>query len=143
MSTVQLTLYYDGKCPFCTREMTRLAHWDTAGRLAFVDIAQAGFDPAPLGKSMNDLNRAMHSVTADGTILTGIDSMLAAYPLAGHGALVWPLRMPLLRPLLSSMYLLFARHRYTLSRWLGYKAMQCEHDVCSVGNPFLRDRSKS
>jgi predicted DCC family thiol-disulfide oxidoreductase YuxK len=35
MSGVELTLYYDGKCPFCTTEMARLAGWDRAGRLAF------------------------------------------------------------------------------------------------------------
>ena len=139
--SVQLTLYYDGKCPFCTREMERLAQWDRAGKLAFVDITRAGFDPASLGRTMDDLQRAMHSVTADGKILSGIDSMLAAYPLVGRGILVWPLRVPLLRPVLSSLYLLFARHRYTMSRWLGYK-QACTHDVCGIGHPFLRDRSK-
>ncbi len=143
MSGVQLTLYYDGKCPFCTREMTRLASWNKAGQLAFVDIAQPGFDPTPLGRNMDELNREMHSVTSDGKVLAGIDSMLAAYPLAGRGALVWPLRVPLLRPLLASMYRLFARHRYTMSRWLGYKAMPCADGVCGVGNPFLRERNKS
>jgi len=40
MSTMrtELTLYYDGKCPFCSAEMRRLAGWDRANRLDFVDI---------------------------------------------------------------------------------------------------------
>ncbi len=142
MSGVALTLYYDGKCPLCTTEMTRLAGWDRAGKLAFVDITQAGFDPAPLGATMAAMNRQMYSRTAHGDILVGVDSMLAAYPLVGRGALVWPLRVPLLRTLLAWMYRLFARHRYTMSALLGYKPRQCTDGVCDIGNPFLRDRTK-
>ncbi len=142
MSGPQLTLYYDGQCAFCTREVARLAGWDRAGQLAFVDIAQAGFDPSHLGAGMAELNRQMHSQTAQGRVLVGIDSMLAAYQLVGRGALVWPLRAPLLRPLLSCMYRLFARHRYTISRLLGRKAPSCVDGVCGLGNPFLRDGGK-
>jgi predicted DCC family thiol-disulfide oxidoreductase YuxK len=143
MSSAQLTLYYDGKCAFCTREMTRLAEWDKAGRLDFVDIMQAGFDPSHLGATMADLNREMYSMTAQGQVFVGVDSMLAAYPLVGRGAHVWPLRVPVLRTLLSWMYRLFARNRYTMSRLLGYKMPSCDDGVCGLGNPFLRDREKS
>ena len=137
-----LTLYYDGKCAFCTREMMRLASWDRQQRLAFVDIAQPGFDPAPLGLSMLDLNREMASQTAQGEVLIGVDSMLAAYALVGRGYLVWPLRVPGLRQVLTILYRLFARHRYTMSTLLGYKMPDCAGGVCGIGNPFLRDRSK-
>jgi predicted DCC family thiol-disulfide oxidoreductase YuxK len=137
-----LTLYYDGKCAFCTREMLRLAGWDRHRRLAFVDIAQLGFDPALLGLSIQDLNREMASRTARGQVLIGVDSMLAAYRLVGRGYLVWPLRVPGLRQVLACLYRLFARHRYTMSRVLGYKMPPCVDGVCSLGNPFLRGRDK-
>ena len=137
-----LTLYYDGQCAFCTREMLRLAGWDHQRRLAFVDIAQPGFDPAPLGLSMADLNREMASRTAHGQVLLGVDSMLAAYPLVGKGYLVWPLRVPGLRQVLAALYRQFARHRYAMSRLLGYKMPACADGVCGVGNPFLRDRDQ-
>lgn len=136
-----LTLYYDGKCPFCALEMARLANWDRAGRLAFVDIAQPQFDPAHLGASMAELNLQLYSQRADGVVLVGIDSMLAAYTLAGRGALVWPLRVPLLRDLLSYLYRLFARNRYKMSALLGYKAPACADGACAI-NPFLKDGSK-
>jgi predicted DCC family thiol-disulfide oxidoreductase YuxK len=141
MSAV-LTLYYDGQCAFCTREMMRLAGWDIREALAFVDIAQPGFDPAPLGLSMDDLNREMASRTAQGQVRVGVDSMLAAYTLVGKGYLVWPLRVPGLRQVLTLLYRLFARHRYSMSKLLGYKMPDCTDGVCGVGNPFLRDRSK-
>lgn len=140
--SARLTLYYDGDCAFCTREAARLARWDRRGQLAFVDIAQAGFDPAPLGMTMAELNRELVSRTAQGAVLVGVDSMLAAYPLVGRGALVWPLRVPLLRPVLARMYRLFAQHRNTISRLLGVKQPACTDAVCGLGNPFLRGRGK-
>ncbi|QYF92138.1 DUF393 domain-containing protein [Massilia sp. PAMC28688] len=143
MSDPALTLYYDGKCPFCLAEMTRLARWDReqGSVLAFVDIAQPGFDPSPLKAGMAELNAQLYALRRDGRVLVGVDSMLAAYTLAGRGYLVWPLRAPLLRSVLSFFYRVFARHRYTMSRLLGYKPA-CGTDVCTPGNPFLTKRSK-
>lgn len=141
MSTA-LTLYYDGQCAFCTREMMRLAGWDKHARLAFVDIARPGFDPAHLGLTMAQLNREMASQTAAGQVLLGVDSMLAAYPLVGRGMFVWPLRVPGLRQVLTVVYRLFARHRYAMSKLLGYRIPACADGVCGIGNPFLRGRDK-
>jgi predicted DCC family thiol-disulfide oxidoreductase YuxK len=139
---IALTLYFDGKCAFCATEMTRLAGWDRAGRLAFTDIAQPGFDPSHLNASMADLNLEMYSQRADGKVLVGVDSMLAAYTLVGKGWLVWPLRVPLLRGVLAALYRRFARNRYRMSALLGYKAPACDGGVCQIGNPFLKDRNK-
>jgi predicted DCC family thiol-disulfide oxidoreductase YuxK len=139
MPAPDLTLYFDGHCRFCTAEMARLGRWNTGGRLAFVDITQADFDPAFLGTDMAALNLEVHSLTGNGDVLIGIDSLLAAYTLVGRGWMVFPLRIRLLRPLLSSAYRLFARHRYRISRWLGYTTPpQCAGDVCGTGNPFLK-----
>lgn len=142
MSAAALTLYYDGTCAFCTREMMRLAGWDKHRRLAFVDITQPGFDPAFLGHTMADLNREMASQDAAGRVRLGVDSMLAAYPLVGRGVLVWPLRVPGLRVVLAALYRLFARHRYAMSKLLGVRMPDCSDGVCGIGNPFLRDRNK-
>jgi predicted DCC family thiol-disulfide oxidoreductase YuxK len=137
-----LTLYYDGKCAFCATEMQRLAGWDRANRLDYVDISQAGFDPSHLNATMDQLNLEMYSLTAEGKVLIGVDSLLAAYTLAGKGWLVWPLRVPLLRDFLSWLYRLFARNRYKMSALLGYKAPACANGVCGIGNPFLKERNK-
>jgi predicted DCC family thiol-disulfide oxidoreductase YuxK len=140
----QLTLFYDGNCPFCDAEMRRLRGWNRAGRLHFVDIAAAGFDPATLGVSMQALNFELHSQTAAGDLLVGIDSMLVAYTLVGKGWLVAALRIRFLRPGLASLYRKFARNRYRISSWLGYQKQpavaHCVDGVCQTGNPFLRDR---
>ncbi len=136
MSAPALTLFYDGKCPFCTTEMTRLRHWDRKGVLGFTDISLPGFDPAPLGVDLRELNREMYSMTAGGKVLVGTESILAAYSLVGRAWLVAPLRVPLLRGLLSWLYRLFARHRYAMSRLLGYRAKPtCVDGTCFRERP--------
>lgn len=133
MSSPVLTLYFDGNCPFCAAEMRRLKSWNTAGRLGFVDIAAADFDPAPLGVGYADLDRELHARTADDRLLVGIDSMLEAYTLVGKSWLVWPLRVGALRPLLTHLYRGFARNRYRFSRWLGYRRVEeCASGVCRI-----------
>jgi predicted DCC family thiol-disulfide oxidoreductase YuxK len=134
-----LTLYFDGACPFCLKSMRQLRAWDAAGKLAFVDIAGPGFDPSPLGVDMAALNREVHGRTDDGKVLVGIDTMLAAYTLAGRGWLVWPLRVRPLRPALAGCYRWFARHRYQMSKALGIRLPEpCDGDTCSIGNPFMK-----
>ena len=140
MNTPALTLYYDGNCPFCANGMRQLGAWDKAGKLAFVDISTPGFDPAHLNATMAQLNLEIYSQDASGKVLAGVDSLLVAYTLAGQGWRVLPLRVPLLRTVLSWLYRAFARNRYTMSRLLGYKAKPaCEDGVCFHGNPFFKD----
>lgn len=138
MHTPKLTLLFDGHCPFCASEMRRLRRWDVKGRLAFTDISLPDFDAATLKLEMAALDRELHSITADGKVLIGIDSMLAAYTLVGKGWLVLPLRLRWLRPCLASLYRQFARNRYRFSRWLGYQpAPICTQGVCRTVNPFF------
>ncbi len=129
-----LTLYFDNACPFCRREMVRLRRWDRAGRLAFVDIAAPEFDPAPLGASLAAMNTELHGLRADGAMLVGTSAILEAYTLVGRAWLVWPLRVPALRPLLASAYRSFARNRYRISRWLRIDGARrvCDSDRCQI-----------
>ena len=134
-----LTLYFDGRCAFCAAEMRRLGLWDQARRLAFIDVAAPGFDPAPLGVTLADLNRELHALDSGGRLLVGLDSMLAAYTLVGRGWIVLPLRVGWLRPPLAALYRAFARNRYRVSDWLGFRAPpRCADGVCEAVNPFLK-----
>ena len=137
-STPTLTLYFDGSCPLCAAEVRRLETWNTAGHLGFVDIALPGFDPSTLGVDLAALNRELHSQTRAGELLTGLDSLLAAYTLVGRGWVVWPLRIRLLRPPLAGLYRWFARHRYSISKRLGFRRPVCDGDTCGIGNPFMK-----
>ena len=134
MNGAELTLYYDGNCVFCRREIARLRRWDGARRLDFTDIAAPGFSSLPAGVDMQSLNTEMHALAADGRLLVGIDSLLAAYTLVGRGWMVAPLRVRALRPVLSSLYRRFARNRYRISALLGGPA--CKDGVCAGKHPL-------
>lgn len=130
MNAPQLTLYFDGKCPFCRAGMARLHGWDKRRQLAFVDIADPSFDPAILDVDMASLNRELYVRTFDGRLLKGLEGIVAAYRLVGQGWRVAWMRLPLLRRLMAALYLFFARHRYAASRMLGYRLPECSDNVC-------------
>ncbi|OXI79829.1 thiol-disulfide oxidoreductase [Burkholderia sp. AU33423] len=138
MESSELVLYFDGRCPLCVAEIERLGARDARHRLAFVDIAAPGFDPAPLGVDLPALNRELHARLPDGRMLTGVDSILAAHALTGRRWLVRLLRVPVVRRALAPLYRRFARNRHAVSRWLGYRAKApCDGAACGSG----RDRT--
>ncbi|MCA8433525.1 thiol-disulfide oxidoreductase DCC family protein [Burkholderia seminalis] len=142
MSASELEVYFDGRCPLCAAEIRRLAARDARHRLTFVDIAEPGFDPAPLGVDLPALNRELHARLPDGRMLTGVDSVAAAHALAGRRWLAWLLRVPALRGVLAPLYRRFARNRQAVSRWLGYHAeARCDDAACGIGEAAGRRAS--
>ncbi|QGZ40983.1 putative DCC family thiol-disulfide oxidoreductase YuxK [Pseudoduganella flava] len=141
MNGPELTLYYDGACPFCAAEAAALKRRDARGALAFIDIAAPDFRDCPPGTDLAALNARLHAVTRDGRLLQGLDSMQAAYTLVGLGWAVLLLRVRALRPALDWAYLRFARHRQRMSRWLGLApAPRCDGTVCRPGGLYLKER---
>jgi predicted DCC family thiol-disulfide oxidoreductase YuxK len=144
MDIPALTIYFDGACAFCRTEVAALRGRDRHGALAFIDIAAPGFAAFPAGTDMAALQAQLHSVTRDGEVLRGLDSMQAAYALVGLGWVVLPLRIRALRPPLEWAYGQFARHRYRISRLLGLAPrtppVQCDDNVCRPGSPWVKER---
>lgn len=74
----ELTVYYDGGCPICSREIGTYRKMAGADRLAWVDVA----DPAAVPG--DDLDRAaalarMHVRDADGRLLSGAAAFAAMW----------------------------------------------------------------
>jgi predicted DCC family thiol-disulfide oxidoreductase YuxK len=142
-----LTLLYDATCPVCSLEMDHLRERDGAHRLAFVDIAEPGFDAAAYGCSLAELNAQIHAVRPDGSHLIGLAALREAYAAVD---LAWVLKataLAPLRPLADAGYALFARHRQPISRaaaplihalrtWRAWRAQarmaRCQAGVCAV-----------
>lgn len=136
MESSELVLYFDGRCPLCVAEMQRLASRDVRRRLAFVDIAEPGFDPAPLGVDLPALNRELHVRLPDGRMLIGVDGVLAAHALTGRRWIVRLLRVPVVRSALVPLYRRVARNRHAVSHWLGYRAeASCDGVACGSDHP--------
>ncbi|PPC76882.1 DUF393 domain-containing protein [Pokkaliibacter plantistimulans] len=116
-----LTIYYDGNCAICSREMRWLGSLNLRQQLQFVDIQQPGFDPASLGVSFADLDREIHVSQSAGPLLSGIDAFIAIYRAVDKQWLAAVLSLPLIKPLWQWLYLRFARNRYGISRLLGMR----------------------
>ncbi|MCS6289907.1 MAG: DUF393 domain-containing protein [Nitrospira sp.] len=98
MAVYPLTVFYDGACPICAREMALMKRLDRTRRLTLLDFSPAGFDAAPTGLAAADLSAVLHAQWADGTVITGIDVFRAMWEAVGLGLLSRLNRLPLVAP---------------------------------------------
>jgi predicted DCC family thiol-disulfide oxidoreductase YuxK len=102
------TLYYDGRCPLCMKEMARLDQLKSE-ELQLADIHELE-DPSLPDK--DTLLRNLHLRTTNGEILIGVDANVAAWDFTPHGRWFQWLRWPLLRPVTDRVYRYWAEWRY-------------------------------
>lgn len=111
-AATQDTLFYDGQCPLCSKEINQLKR-SRGDSLTFVDIhaisaAQIEADTP----SQTALLQNLHVRKADGRWLTGADANVEAWEGTAMAPLGRVLRLPVLRPLVNWFYGLWARRRY-------------------------------
>ncbi len=124
-----LTLFYDGFCPLCVREMAQLRQIDKQGVLQLVDIQLAESQAHYPQIDFSEASRILLALTADGRLLRGLDSTHAAWSAVGLGyRTVW-LRWPVIRWFADRAYLYFAANRYRISYWLTGQA-RCDNGSC-------------
>jgi predicted DCC family thiol-disulfide oxidoreductase YuxK len=111
-----LTVWYDGGCPLCLREIALMRRLDHRGRLRFVDVSD---DTSSCPLDRGDLLARFHVSDAQGRFYSG----------AAAFAAMWR-AIPLLRPLgllallpgmtwlLERLYRAFLRVRPALQRWM-------------------------
>lgn len=102
-----LTLYFDGECPLCAREIKILRARAKPDRLRFVDISGEAFDAGSVGFTLAQMESSLHARFDDGTWVTGLDATLWSWRAAGLGVWAAPLSWRLTRPLLDIGYRLF------------------------------------
>lgn len=109
----QTTMYYDGSCPLCSREVAHYRRLDRDGRVRWIDIAA---DPGEL--ATHDITptlamQRLHALDAEGRLVSGAWAFAAIWaqlPYYRHLArLVRGLR---LLPLIDWGYRHFARWRF-------------------------------
>ena len=133
-------LLYDGECPICSREVAWLRRRDRRGRLSFEDITAPGFDPTRYGATREELLGSIYGVLPDGRIVKKVEVFRQAYGAVGLGWLVAPTGWPGLSWIFDKLYMLFARHRMSLSRRLG---RSCSSGACAAGHEAPKDHTSS
>lgn len=114
----RVTVWHDGSCPLCRREIALMRMLATPGAIAFVDVTGTG--TCPLDRA--EMLTRFHAREDGGPLLSG----------AAAFAAMWR-AVPLLRPLglaarnrlvlslLERLYLRFLRVRPRLQRWIALR----------------------
>lgn len=133
-----LTLYYDGDCPLCAREIQLLRQRADVQRLCLVDIGLNDFHPESIGHSRETLQNRLHARFADGQWVTGLDATLWSWRAAGLERWAIPLTWPALRPLLELGYRAFCWLRPHLD-WLPHPdaSRRCKNAACTANKTPL------
>ncbi|EII2983477.1 DUF393 domain-containing protein [Vibrio parahaemolyticus] len=125
----KLTIFYDGTCPLCAKEMKALRQHDHKQEINTVDIYSDAFSAYPQ-IDPDRANTILHALDNHGNLLLGLDVTYRAWQLVGRGWLYAPLRWPLIRPVADWLYLCFAQNRYRISYWLTGTS-RCNSGRCS------------
>lgn len=96
------TLYYDGQCPICSREIRSLAAQSDDG-LQFVDIHKADLTAV----DREQYSRELHLQTADGLWVTGLEANVRAWQHTALAPLANVLLWRYVRPLAEFGYRLW------------------------------------
>lgn len=119
LSIPRVTVWYDGDCPLCRREIAVLRRLDRRGAVAFVEAHTA--DSCPIDRA--ELLARFHAQEGDGPVVNGAAAFAAmwrALPLLRPLGLA--ARSPTILRLLESGYRLFLRIRPRLQRLAGGRA---------------------
>ncbi len=104
------TLFYDGQCPLCAREIRTLRRLQR-GDLVFADVhvQQNRKGMLPTNEA---LLRRLHLLTGEGNWVVGLPANVRAWSHTPFGFLFKPLLWPVLYPLARFIYEAWADRRY-------------------------------
>lgn len=115
--TPELTVYFDGSCPLCRREIALYRRQRGADRLAWVDVSAGG--PLGEGLSCEAAMRRFHVREAQGQLLSGGAAFARLWrALPVWRVLGWVFVWPPLSWALEAAYRVFLPLRPRLQRWL-------------------------
>ena len=133
-----LTLFYDGDCPLCAREIRHLRRHADPACLLFTDVADPAFEaPAP-GMSSQQFRDLLHARFADGQWVKGLDATYWSWRAAGLGR--WQHLLPGSRCgrcliWVIACFCAFARN------WPGFLIRKAPSAARMINVRFLRNRT--
>lgn len=124
-----LTVFFDGQCPLCRREIAHYKKIDRFNHLQPQDIAAPDFRAADFGLDEKRVNEVMHARTANGTLYTEVAAFRAIWRAMPPTLLTrlpeYFLRLPGMMIPATWAYRLFAKNRYRLTG-------RCTPESCAI-----------
>lgn len=126
MTQYPLTVFFDGACPICDREIALMRRLNRRRKLEFCDFSAKEYDAASSGFTAAELATVIHARWADGNVITGVEVFRAMWETVGLGFLARLSRLSVVEPLVLKAYAWFARNRLRLT---GH-SHACTGDAC-------------
>lgn len=123
-----LTIFYDGNCALCAREMYHLMKMDKQGNIQFEDLHQPDFSRKFPDIDQEKAMDLLHGKLRD-DIIVGLDVTYHAWRLVGKEHWVKPLQCAVLKPAFNRLYHLFAKNRHTIAKFF-YPEESCDNGQC-------------
>ena len=112
MTTQRATMFYDGACPLCRREVAHYRRLDSEGRVRWVDISEDSSLLAPHGISAQQAMARLHALDGHGNVVHGVRAFATIWAeLPYYRWLSRLVQLPGILPLMDAAYLRFARWR--------------------------------
>lgn len=128
MAPYPLTVFFDGACPICAREIALMKRMDQQRQLEFNDFSAVDYDLASIDVSPAELGRIIHARWADGRVISGVEVFRAMWEAVGLGMLARLSRLSLLEPMVLRAYAWFARNRLRLTG----RSNSCPAGACNL-----------
>ncbi len=125
MTEGRLTLFYDGACPLCLREVNFLKRRDRHSRILFLDIAAPDFRAEDHGFTYAALMERIYARLPDGSTITGVEVFRQLYRRVGFSWLIPLTRLFGVRHVLDFFYEVWAKNRLRLTG-------RCSSDACAL-----------
>jgi predicted DCC family thiol-disulfide oxidoreductase YuxK len=118
MSEYPLTIFYDGACGVCSKEM---AYYMSIAdqKVVFVNIAAPDFNALSYGKSNDDFQRELHVCDNQGTFYTGVEAFRKLWdtlPSPFYPMLSTFVGLPVIHFGARCGYTVFSKYRHLLPR---------------------------
>ena len=116
MDTVKLTIFFDGGCPLCKREVDFLQSRNKNGSLHFIEINSSDFSlELEYGITYKQSMERIHALKSDGSLIMDIKVFQEAYKLIGLGWIYAPTRLPIIDKLIEFIYWFWAKNRLKIT----------------------------
>ena len=116
MNTPKLTIFFDGGCPLCKREVDFLQSKNEKGALRFIDINTSNFSSdLKYGITYKQAMDRIHAMKSDGSVIKDIKVFQEAYSLIGLGWIYSPTKLPILDKFIEFIYGHWAKYRLKIT----------------------------
>lgn len=122
-----ITVFYDGKCDICAREIRYYRRIAPPGAVNWVDITRSPEAFQERGYRVSDGLRLLHAEDQDGRMHQGVDAFALIWRrLRYWGVLAWFVSLPGVRQLARAAYRRFADRRF---QRLGHCQLALDEDL--------------